>query len=601
MRQKGGAPEPPQWSTWQRSNMSNEPTFTVGRTEAELAQWLKAGFCAAFGEACSELPVRVIPATDPAFGDFQCNDAMALKKTLGRSPRAIAEAAIAALPLPEALARADVAGPGFINLTLSPSWLARQVVEQAALPHGGLPQPGAGRTVVIDYSSPNVAKPMHIGHIRSTIIGNAIDRMYRALGYRVIADNHLGDWGTQFGIIIKGFRSFVDPARLAGSPVEELERIYVKSYEQSKADPAWLDACRQELVKLQQGDPENLALWKQFIDLSLEEFSRIYRRLDVSFDRCHGESHYNALLPGVVQQLEAAGLAKESDGATVVFLEEEKLPVCIVRKKDGGFNYATSDLATVQSRVAEFAPERIVYVTDERQQDHFRQFFTISRKLGITTRLDHVWFGLMRLPEGTFSTRQGNVIKLDVLLDEAESRARAIIHASSPDMPEAEQRELARAVGIGAVKYADLSHDPRTMIVFTWDRALALDGNSGPYLQYAHARICSLLDKHAAQFPGEDLAAAELQLADPAERLLALQILQFPVAVVRAAEAYKPSVLAEYLFALAQAYSSFYQRLSVLKAEAPAQRLSRARLCALVAGVLREGLGLLGIQTPRRI
>ena len=581
--------------------MSNEQTFTVGRTEAELAQWLKAGFCAAFGDACKDMVIRVTPATDPAFGDFQCNDAMSLAKALRKPPRAIAETASKALPLPEALAKVEVAGPGFINLTLNPAWLARQVAEQAALPHCGLPQPGVGKTVVVDYSSPNVAKPMHIGHIRSTIIGNAIDRMFRALGYRVVADNHLGDWGTQFGIIIKGFRAFVDPARLAEAPVEELERIYVKSYEQSKADPAWLDGCRQELVKLQQGDPENLALWKRFIELSMEEFNRIYRRLDVAFDRYHGESHYNDMLPGVVQQLEAAGLAKESDGATVVFLEEEGLPVCIVRKKDGGFNYATSDLATVQSRMAEFHPERIVYVTDERQQDHFKQFFTISRKLGITTRLDHVWFGLMRLPEGTFSTRQGNVIKLEALLDEAETRARVIIQAASPEMPAAEQRELAQAIGIGAVKYADLSHDPRTMIVFTWDRALALDGNSGPYLQYAHARICSLLDKHAAQFPGEDVNAAELLLADPAERQLALQILQFPVAVVRAAEAYKPSILAEYLFDLSQTYSSFYQRLSVLKAETPAQRLSRARLCALVAGVLREGLGLLGMRTPRRI
>ncbi|MEI6210914.1 MAG: arginine--tRNA ligase [bacterium] len=585
----------------QWSDMGNEQTFIVGRTEAELAQWLKAGFVAAFGEDCRAMIIRVTPATDPAFGDFQCNDAMPLAKTLRKPPRAIAEAAVKAQPLSDALSKVEVAGPGFINLTLNPAWLARQVAEQAALPHAGLPQPGTGKTVVLDYSSPNVAKPMHIGHIRSTIIGNAIDRMYRALGYRVIADNHLGDWGTQFGILINGYRAFVDQARLAESPVEELERIYVQSYAKTKEDPVWLDACRQELVKLQQGDPENLALWKRFIELSIEEFNRIYARLDVSFDLYRGESYYNDKLAGVVKQLETAGLAKESDGATVVFLEEEGLPVCIVRKKDGGFNYATSDLATVQSRVAEFNPDRIVYVTDERQQDHFKQFFTISCKLGNATHLEHVWFGLMRLPEGIFAARQGNVIKLEKLLDEAETRALAIIQASSPEMPEAQQRELAQAIGIGAVKYADLSHDPRTMIVFTWDRALALDGNSGPYLQYAHARICSLLDKHAAQFPGEDCNTADLLLADPGERQLALQLLQFPVAVVRAAESYKPSILAEYLFALSQDYSSFYQRLSVLKAETKEQRLSRARLCALVAGVLREGLGLLGIRTPRRI
>ncbi len=581
--------------------MSNELTIRAGQVEAELAAWLKQSMLQAFGEVCAGVTPRVTPATDPSFGDFQCNDAMPLAKVLHKPPRAIAEAMVKALPLPEPIAKAEVAGPGFINLTLNAAWLARQVTAQVAQPRCGVPPVGAGQTVVLDYSSPNVAKPMHIGHIRSTIIGNALDRIYRALGYRVIADNHLGDWGTQFGIIIHGFRAFADPEKLAAAPVEELERVYVKSYERTKEDPAWLDACRQELVKLQQGDMENLALWTRFIELSLKEFDRIYKRLDVSFDLHRGESHYNAMLPGIVKQLEDAGLAQESEGATIVKLEEEGLPVCIVRKKDGGFNYATSDLATVQSRVAEFNPERIIYVTDERQQDHFRQFFTISRKLGVTTRLEHVWFGLMRLPEGTFSTRQGNVIKLDALLDEAERRALAIIQTSSPEMPESEQRELARAIGIGAVKYADLSHDPRTMIVFTWDRALALDGNSGPYLQYAHARICSLLDKHAAQFPAEAAATAALTLNEPAERLVALQLLQFPATVLRAAESYKPSVLAEYLFGLSQQYSSFYQQLSVLKAETPAVRQSRARLCALVAAVLREGLGLLGIQTPRRI
>jgi arginyl-tRNA synthetase len=570
------------------------------RCEAVLAEWLGRAFAAAFGAEAAGLTIRVQPTVDAQFGDFQCNDAMPLAKRIKQSPRVIAEAVIRALPFPDCIEKADVAGPGFINLTVHPAWLASEVTEQAALPHTGLPQLGVGKTVVLDYSSPNVAKPMHIGHIRSTIIGNSLDRMYRALGYRVIADNHLGDWGTQFGILINGYRAFVDQTRLAESPVEELERIYVQSYAKTKEDPAWLDACRQELVKLQQGDPENLSLWRRFIELSIEEFNRIYARLDVSFDLYRGESYYNDKLAGVVKQLEAAGLAKESDGATVVYLEEEGLPVCIVRKKDGGFNYATSDLATVQSRVAEFNPDRIVYVTDERQQDHFKQFFTISGKLGNATHLEHVWFGLMRLPEGIFAARQGNVIKLEKLLDEAESRALAIIKASSPDMPEAQQRELAQAIGIGAVKYADLSHDPRTMIVFTWEKALALEGNSGPYLQYAYARICSLLDKYADQVPGREPRANALILGDAIEKALALQLMQFPSAVVRAANAYKPSILADYLFALSQTYSSFYQRSPVLKAEA-AVRDSRVCLCARVAEVLREGLGLLGIGTPRRI
>ena len=580
--------------------MTSLPSASRATAGETLSAWLQTAFEKAFGEAARGTCLRVQPSTDPAFGDFQCNDAMALAKTLRLPPRTIAARIVEALETTDAPATAAVAGPGFINLAVSPAWLAGQLAALAADPRLGLPDSGRGRTIIIDYSSPNVAKPMHIGHIRSTIIGNALHRFYQALGYTVVADNHLGDWGTQFGILILGFRTFADPGRLRDAPIEELERVYKESYARTTEDPAWLDACRAELVKLQQGDPENRALWRQFIDLSLREFSRIYDRLGVAFDLYRGESYYNDQLAATVALLEARGLARESEGALVVPLEDEGMPVCIVRKSDGGFNYATTDIATVRSREAEFKPDRIVYVTDERQQLHFRQFFAVCRKLGCTTRLEHVWFGLMRLPEGTFSTRQGNVIRLEALLDEAENRARAIIQASSPDMPPAQQQALARDIGIGAVKYADLSHDPQNLIVFTWDRALALDGNSGPYLQYAYARIRSLLDKYAAAAPGRDPGAAPLLLDEPVERQLALQILLYPAAVVRAAEACKPSLLADHLFALAQLYSSFYQRFPILKADA-AVRDSRARLCTLVARVLREGLGLLGIATPERI
>lgn len=574
---------------------------TVNRCEEQLAGWLRQAFRAAFGEG-QELPaVRVQPATDSRFGDFQCNDAMQAAKTLRKPPRAVAEAALAALPLPPMLAKAEIAGPGFINLTVHPEWLAEQVAALSAAPRFGIPDAGRGKTVVIDYSSPNVAKPMHIGHIRSTVIGNAIDRMYRALGYRVIADNHLGDWGTQFGLLIQGYRAFLSDAEREALTVEALERVYVQSYNRSKEDPTWLEGCKAELVKLQRGDAENRAIWERFIAISRGEFERVYARLGVGFDLWRGESFYNDILPETVRLLEERGLAVESEGARVVKLEEEGMPVCIVRKSDGGYNYATTDIATVRSRVAEFAPDRIVYVTDERQQLHFRQFFAVCAKLGCTTHLEHVWFGLMRLPEGTFSTRQGNVIKLEALLDEAERRALEIIRASgSGGMTEEEQRALAAVIGIGAIKYADLSHDPQTLIVFTWEKALALEGNSGPYLQYAYARVCSLLDKYAAQVPGADPLANALRLEEPIEKELALRLMQFPAAVVRAAEAYKPSVLADYLFGLSQTYSSFYQRSPVLKAE-PAVRDSRVRLCAMVAQVLAEGLGLLGIGTPRRI
>ncbi len=574
---------------------------TVNTCEAQLAGWLRQAFQAAFGEALPDtVAIRVQPSTDTRFGDFQCNDAMQLGKLLRKPPRAVAEAAVQALPLPPMLTKVEVAGPGFINLTVSPAWLAEQVAKLSAAPRFGLPDAGQGRTVIIDYSSPNVAKPMHIGHIRSTVIGNALDRMYRALGYRVIADNHLGDWGTQFGILIQGYRAFLTDEERAGLTVELLERVYVQSYNRTKEEPAWLDACKAELVKLQQGDAENRAIWERFIAISLDEFSRVYRRLGVGFDLCRGESFYNGTLPETVQLLQDKGLAVESEGALVVKLEDEGLPVCIVRKSDGGFNYAATDIATVRSRVAEFAPERIVYVTDERQQLHFKQFFTVCNRLGYTTRLEHVWFGLMRLPEGTFSTRQGNVIKLEALLDEAERRALEIIKAANAEMPEAEQKDLAAAIGIGAIKYADLSHDPQTLIVFTWEKALALDGNSGPYLQYAYARVCSLLDKYAAQVPGVEPLGNALALDEPIEKALVLQLLQFPAAVVRAAEAYKPSILADYLFGLSQTYSSFYQRSPVLKAE-PAVRDSRIRLCAMTAQALSEGLGLLGMRTPRRI
>ena len=573
---------------------------TVNRCEAQLAEWLRQAFRAAFGEAQEWTGIRVQPATDARFGDFQCNDAMQASKILRRAPRAVAEAALAALPLPPMLTCAEIAGPGFINLTVSPEWLADQLAALSVAPRFGIPDAGQGRTVVIDYSSPNVAKPMHIGHIRSTVIGNALDRIHRALGYRVIADNHLGDWGTQFGLLIQGYRAFLTDAERDALTVEALERVYVQSYNRSKEDPSWLEVCKAELVKLQQGDAENRAIWERFIAISRNEFDRVYQRLDVTFDLTRGESYYNDALPETIQTLQEKGLAVESEGALVVKLEEDGMPVCIVRKSDGGFNYAATDIATVRSRVAEFNPDRIVYVTDERQQLHFRQFFAVCAKLGYTTHLEHVWFGLMRLPEGTFSTRQGNVIKLEALLDEAERRALEIIKTSNSAMPEDEQKALASAIGIGAIKYADLSHDPQTLIVFTWEKALALEGNSGPYLQYAHARVCSLLDKYADQVPGRDPLGNALLLNEPVEKTLALQLMQFPAAVLRAAEACKPSVLADYLFGLSQTYSSFYQRSPVLKADA-AVRDSRIRLCAMVAQVLAEGLGLLGIRTPRRI
>ena len=545
---------------------------------------------------------KVVPSKDSRFGDWQCNDAMGIAKRAGKNPREVAQAVVQALPLPEILEKAEVAGPGFINLTLSRKAVAAGVEALAHDPKLGVAQRGAGEKVVIDYSSPNVAKPMHIGHIRSTVIGNAIDRILRALGYEVIADNHLGDWGTQFGILIMGYRAFLTDEERANLTVELLEKVYVQSYGRTKEDPAWLDRCREELVKLQAGDAENRAVWERFIEISLKEFGRIYARLGVKFDLYRGESYYQPTLGPTVEALRAQGLATQSEGAWIVDLKDAGLEVAIVQKRDGGFNYTTTDIATVKSRVEEFDPARIIYVTDERQQLHFKQFFHICGKLGLCgkTLLQHVWFGLMRLPEGTFSTRQGNVIKLETLLDEAAARARKIVDESHPDWSEAERAALAEAIGIGAIKYADLSHDPTTMIVFTWDKALALEGNSGPYLQYANARLNSLLEKYRATV-GKAPAEQPITLGTDAEKTLALHLLQFPNAVQRAGDLCKPSVLADYLYQLSQLYSSFYQSSPVLKAESEAVRDSRIGLCSAVSKVLRGGLTLLGIPTPERI
>ena len=556
-----------------------------------LESWLRAGFESAFpGNDFSG--VKALPATDAKFGDFQCNDALAAAKILHMPPRKIAETVFARLDetKPPSVAKVELAGPGFLNITVSPDWIASRLAALAADAHLGVPQSGTGKKVVIDYSSPNAAKQMHIGHIRSTVIGNAIDRIFRALGYDVVADNHLGDWGTQFGILIKGYRDCLTQEERDNLSVQNLEKCYVLSAAKAKEDEAWKDACREELVKLQRGDADDVALWKRFIEISIAEFDRMYAKLGVKFDTYRGESYYNDLMPGVVEQLKKAGLAEPSEGALIVKFDAEKLPVAIVQKSDGGFNYTTSDIACVESRVKDYDPERIIYVTDDRQQLHFRQFFIICAKLGYTVKLVHVPFGLMSYGGKAISTREGNLIKLDDLLAEAVRRAYEIVKERGGD------EKLAEQIGFGAVKYADLSHDPATAIDFDWDKALALEGNSGPYLQYAYARVCSLLDKAG----NPDLAGVAFSCGESAERQLALQLLQFGATVKRAAENYKPSILADYLFQTAQLYSSFYQRSPILKSE-PSVRDARLRLCSLFGVVLSTGLRLLGIETPSRI
>ncbi len=553
--------------------------------------------------------LRVVPASDAKFGDYQCNEALRLAKAMRLNPREAGMKIAGELKGCEAFEKVDVAGPGFLNLTVSHGWLASRLGALDESAHLGVAQVGAGRKVVIDYSSPNAAKQMHIGHIRSTVIGDAIKRLFLALGYTVIADNHLGDWGTQFGILIKGYRELLTQEERDNLTVAALEKCYVLSAAKAKeADGVWKEDCKRELVLLQQGEKEHLALWRKFIDISIGEFERIYKKLGVSFDTYRGESFYNDKMPGVVKRLQEMGLAVESEGALVVNLEKENLGVAIVRKSDGGYNYTTSDLACVESREEEYHPERIVYVTDARQKLHFAQWFTIARLMGHKdVQLVHVPFGLMTYQGRAISTREGNLIKLDELLAEAERRAYEIVKERGLD------RAVASQIGIGAVKYADLSHDPATDIDFTWEKALSLEGNSGPYLQYAYARICSLIGKAATdgetqvslRTDGETQVSPhpfnkEFVLSSPYDRLLALALLEFPGAVSRAAQAYKPSILADYLFQTAQLYSSFYQNAPILKSDEPL-RASRLRLCALTGRVLKAGLNILGIETPEHI
>jgi arginyl-tRNA synthetase len=568
--------------------------------EERLSAWTAESMKSVFGLEDSEVHLGVTPTNNDKFGDYQCNAAMELARTLKKAPRQIAQEFVDGAALPDFVEKIEIAGPGFINFTLSNAALAEHIEKLESDEKLGVNQAGEGKTVVVDYSSPNVAKPMHIGHIRSTVIGNAIDRLYRFLGYNVVADNHLGDWGTQFGLMMIGYRNFLNEDALKQAPVEELERIYVESYNKSKEDESWREQAKAELVKLQQGDAEKRALWEKFIELSIDEFNVIYDRLGVKFDLYRGESFYNDRLPKIIKQLEEQGLAKESEGALIVDLEDDGMPVCIVRKSDGGYNYATTDLATVEARIEEFSPDRIIYVTDERQQLHFKQFFSICDKLGLKANLVHVWFGLMRLPEATFSTREGNVIKLAALLDEAEARALEMVQASSPEMPEEDQRDLAKAIGIGAIKYTDLSQNPQSLVTFTWEKALNMEGNSAPYLQYAYARISSVYDKYHDQFPGADINSYTIAIDHEIERRLAVKLLRFPAAVRGAAENYRPNILADYLYELAQVYSSFYQNVPFLKAE-EGVRESRIRLCRATARTLKQGLELLGIETRERI
>jgi arginyl-tRNA synthetase len=561
----------------------------------------------------------VKPTQDAKHGDYQANCAMSLAKTLGKKPRDIAQDIVNRLDRGDLLDAPEIAGPGFINLRLQSAWLAKQLQTIAADERLGVAAASPPKTYVIDFSSPNVAKPMHVGHLRSTIIGDALARLLRFLGHTVVTDNHPGDWGTQFGMLLYGYRHFLDADAFQQDPVRELARVYVhvrglmKSDEddEAKEDPI-ADAARQETAKLHAGDPENVRLWQMFMPHCMEEIERIYRRLDVKFDHTHGESFYNPMLRGVVESLLEKKVGEPGDnGAIIIRFTDEN--VALVQKRDGAFTYTTSDLATIRYRMETFRPDAMLYVVDFRQALHFKNLFAAARRWGLDQlALEHIQFGSVLGKDGKpIKTREGGAVELESLLDEAIERA-ARVYASLveearargeevPDLSDAERRQIHEVVGVGAVKYADLSQNRASNYVFDFDKMLLMNGNTATYMQYAYARNRSIFRKG-----NEDVARFRVNpplptLDNPHERALGLQLLRLEETLTRAAEEYQPSEITSYLWDLAKTYSGFFQNCPVLKAESPALRDSRLLLCDLTARVIQLCLGLLGIRTVERM
>jgi len=566
--------------------------------------------------------VLVRPCPDPKFGDYQSAAIMALAKVRKLNPRQLAADVVAQLDVSRWCEKVDIAGAGFLNFRLRPDVLAESLQAARRGEHLFFTKTAQPRTVVVDFGSPNVAKPMHVGHIRSTILGNSLARLLRRLGHHVVTDNHIGDWGTQFGMLLVGWKTLLDPAALERDAIGELERVYKAINAQCddakpNYHPATHEAARAELVRLQQGDPENLTIWHEMIRLSQIQFDAIYGRLGVKFDYALGESFYNPRLPDVVAELMAKGIARASEAAKCVFsdgaLPPKEDPFLIqrdgawqanpqlIQKRDGGYNYATTDLATIAHRLETWQPQEIVYVTDGRQQLHFQQLFATFRRwhpeLAGRVKLAHVWFGSILGEDGKpLKTRSGENVKLADLLDEAEERAFQVVSEKNPNLPESERREIARVIGLGAVKYADLLPNRQSDYVFSWDKMLSLSGNTAPYLQYAYARIQSIFRKGDIAKSAVGDAPGEIRLAAPEEIALARNLLNFGLVLEAAAEEYRPNFICNYLFELATHFSRFFENCPVLKAE-PAERASRLALCDLTARVLAQGLEILGIET----
>ncbi len=553
---------------------------------------------------------ELTPATDQRFGDYQTNAALVLGKQRGENPRELAEKIIGHLNVGALCEPPVVAGPGFINFTLRPGAIAEKTARILGDERLGVVETESPRRIVIDFGSPNVAKPMHVGHIRSIVLGDALARIATFLGHEVIRDNHIGDWGTQFGMVIYGWKNLLDQRALQQNPLAEIVRIYKETNTLATSDPQVREACRQELVKLQAGDKENIDIWNECVAFSMQEFEHVYELLDIHYDIQCGESFYNDRLSGVVERLLKSGIAEISEGAVVAFfrdIPELADKPCIIRKSDGGFNYATTDIATIDYRLDDLKADSVWYVVGAPQTLHFKQIFEIARQQGYRADLRHITFGsILGEDRKLMKTRSGENVPLRELLEEACRRTRKIIDEKNPDLSEAEKIDVAQKIGIGAVKYADLSQYRMTDYVFSWEKMLSLQGNTAPYLQNAYVRIRSIFRKAGESWhrhPADEEVGwtpMPLQLGDSAEINLAKRLCQFAEIVPHVLNDFRPNILANYLFEVANSFHTFYEACPVLKSEEPA-RGSRLALCDLTAKVLYRGLDLLGIKVPEKM
>ncbi|MGU6970941.1 arginine--tRNA ligase [Salmonella enterica subsp. enterica serovar Oranienburg] len=574
--------------------------------QALLSEKVSQAMIAAGAPADCEPQVR--QSAKVQFGDYQANGMMAVAKKLGMAPRQLAEQVLTHLDLSGIASKVEIAGPGFINIFLEPAFLAEQVQQALASERLGVSQP-TRQTIVVDYSAPNVAKEMHVGHLRSTIIGDAAVRTLEFLGHHVIRANHVGDWGTQFGMLIAWLEK-QQQENAGDMALADLEGFYRDAKKHYDEDEAFAERARNYVVKLQSGDTYFREMWRKLVDITMTQNQITYDRLNVTLTRddVMGESLYNPMLPGIVADLKAKGLAVESEGATVVFLDEFKNkegdPMgVIIQKKDGGYLYTTTDIACAKYRYETLHADRVLYYIDSRQHQHLMQAWTIVRKAGYvpdSVPLEHHMFGMMLGKDGKpFKTRAGGTVKLADLLDEALERARRLVAEKNPDMPADELEKLANAVGIGAVKYADLSKNRTTDYIFDWDNMLAFEGNTAPYMQYAYTRVLSVFRK--ADIDEQALASAPVIISEDREAQLAARLLQFEETLTVVAREGTPHIMCAYLYDVAGLFSGFYEHCPILSAENDAVRNSRLKLAQLTAKTLKLGLDTLGIETVERM